>query len=65
MAARGVVETILVSDDANVRESTKEDERAKLVILFFRRRREASEEIASTYALKANPRSLKNTPNKS
>lgn len=65
MAARGVVETILVSNHANVRKSTEEHERTKFEVFFFRRRCEAREEIASTDAFKADPRSLKNTPDKS
>ena len=41
MMARGVIEAIFVSHDADMRKIAEEDQRAKLVLFFGRRRGEA------------------------
>ena len=65
VAARSMVEAILVSNDADVSKATEEYERAEFELLFLDRRGEAREEMASAHSLKADPSRLKNTPDKS
>ena len=65
VAARGVVEAVLVSNDADVRQTTEEHERSKLELLFSRRGCETRKQVSRTHSLEVDPCRLENTPNKS
>jgi hypothetical protein len=64
VAARRVIETIRVSDDAYVCESTEEYERAEFELLIFGRRREASKKVARINPLETDSGRLEDAPDK-
>jgi len=65
VAARGVIEAVLVGNNADVGQTTEEYERSKLELLFYGRCRETDKQVTSTHSFKVYPGRLENTPNKS
>lgn len=64
VTARGVIEAVFVSNNADVCQTTEEYERSKLELLFDGRRCETDKQVTSTHSFKADPGRLENTPNK-
>ena len=60
-----MIETMLVSNDADVCQTTEEHERSKLELLFHRRRCETRKQVASAHSFEVDPGRLENTPDKS
>jgi len=63
MMARGVIEAMLVSNNANVRQVTEEHERPKLKLVFNRRRLEARKQVASARSLEVDAGRVVDGPN--
>ena len=57
-----MVETVLVSNDADVFQAAEEDQRAKFVLLVRSRRREPAEQRAGTATLERDSGSVEDTP---
>src|SRR5688500_6006171 len=64
LARQGVIEAVLVGDDADVPEVVEEDQRPELVLLLLGRRRELAPEVARRAALERDARLLKDAPHK-
>ena len=60
-----MIEAMLVSNDADVRQTTEEHERSKLELLFNGAGCEASKQVARARAFEVDSGRLKNTPHKS
>ena len=65
VVARGVVEAVLIGNDADVRQATEEHERPKLELLLNRRRRETCKQVTRAHSFEVDSRRLENTPHKS
>jgi len=65
VTTRGVIETMLISDNANVCQTAEEHEGAKLELLLYGRRSETNKQVPSAHSFKVDSRRLKNTPDKS
>src|SRR5215211_9157056 len=65
VTTRGMIEAMLVSNHANVFQTTEEYEGAKLELLFHRRLLEAHKEVASARSFKIDSARLEDAPHES
>ena len=64
MTPRRMIETMLVSNHADVFQTTEEHESSKLKLLFHRHGLEARKQVASARSLEVDPRRLEDGPYK-
>ena len=60
-----MIEAVLVGNDADVRQTTKEYKRSKLELLLDGRRLEARKQIASAHSFEVDPGRLEDGPHES